>query len=187
MSLISGPLYVRSARRPFPEVNSSQHPSPLLNSHHFRGRGGASGPDRETPTGLRVKHFHGAHRRRPLRNVLRTGPRARGGAPASPVLARFGGRFRFYHIKDAANCLIIQFRGILPRLHKTVRSVYACVCLNLAGVGILANASGSGLSRRPFDSARRFTGFDGSRDALPERLSSAARSDRLLAGIPHLA
>lgn len=45
-----------SFQRPFPEVTSSQHPSRLLNSHHFCGHSGIIGPNQEAP-GLRAKHF----------------------------------------------------------------------------------------------------------------------------------
>lgn len=68
--------------------------------------------------------------------------------------------FNFYHIKDAAICLIIQFEKILPWLHKTKVCVCVCVfsCLKLAravlrycGVTQAAIVVRAGLGRGPRD------------------------------------
>lgn len=93
--------------------------------------------------------------------------------------------FNFYHIKDAANCLIIQFGKILPGLHKSEVCVCVCVCLNLARAIIMAalhrllSSTGMVCGEVRGVTPRLYPPLswgDVSHDAFPEQLSSAATS-----------
>lgn len=112
--------------RPFPEVATSQHPSPLLNRHHFSSHSGIIGLDQEAPR-LWTKHFYAEKPNSYSLIFLFSGEvgwwklhtyntTALMAAHRPSSLCTVG--LQIYHIKDTANCYIIQFRKILLRLHK---------------------------------------------------------------------
>lgn len=182
-----------SLGRPFPEVTASQHPSPLLNSHHFCSHGGIIGPDREAPRTLSKALLRTeAHQLRPRPSVFQDFARAareRRRLLAEPLVC--------VHFSEGLQFLSHQRRGKLPHNSVWKDSARAaqirgvclcvCVCLNLARAIIMAalhkllSSTGMVYGEVRGVTPRLYPPLswgDVSHDAFPEQLSSAAGCDQ---------